>query len=121
MTALYFVGNESDPATAGTVTAVTEPMIPQTYGLYPNVPNPFNPATLIRYDVRAGGGVVTLRIYDVSGTLIRTLLDGPQTAGQKTVTWNGRDNRGRRATSGVYFYRLQAPGYEKTLKMVLVQ
>ena len=96
-------------------------MIPQTYGLYPNVPNPFNPTTVIRYDVPAGGGVMTLRIYDVSGALIRTLSDGPQTAGQKTATWNGKDNRGRSVASGVYFYRLQAPGYEKTRKMVLVQ
>ena len=121
ITALDFVGTESEPASAGTMTAVAKPVIPQTYGLYPNVPNPFNPTTLIRYDVPDRGGVVTLRIYDVSGTLIRTLLDGPQTAGQKTVTWNGRDNRGQRLTSGVYFYQLQAPGYEKTLKMVLVQ
>ncbi len=64
---------------------------------------------------------MTLRIYDVSGTLVRTLLDGPQTAGQKSVTWNGKDSRGRSVASGVYFYRLQAPGYEKTLKMILVQ
>jgi hypothetical protein len=119
--ALDFVGNESPPASAGTVTAATDPAIPQTYRLYPNVPNPFNPTTSIRYDVPAGGGMVTFRIYDVSGKLIQTVLDGSQTAGQRTVTWNGRDSQGRSVASGVYFYRLQAPGYEKTLKMVLVQ
>jgi flagellar hook assembly protein FlgD len=64
---------------------------------------------------------VTLRIYDVSGALVRTLLDGPQTSGQKSITWQGQDNQSRRVASGVYFYRLQAPGYDKTLKMVLVQ
>jgi hypothetical protein len=121
VTALDFVENESDPASAGTVTAVDQPIIPETYGLYPNAPNPFNPTTAIRYDVPAGGGAMTIRIYDVRGALVRTLLDGPQTAGQMTVTWNGKDNRGRSVASGVYFYRLQAPGYEKTLKMVLVQ
>ena len=121
VTALDFVGNESDPASAGTLTAVSEPVIPQTFGLYPNVPNPFNPTTSIRYDVPPSGGAVTLRIYDVSGRLVRTLVDGPQTAGQRTAVWNGRDNRGRSVASGVYFYRLQAPGYVKTLKMVLVQ
>jgi hypothetical protein len=121
VTALDFVGNESDAASAGTMTAVSGPVIPQTFGLYPNVPNPFNSTTSIRYDVPTGGGVVTLRIYDVSGRLVRTLVDGPQPAGQKTATWNGRDNQGRSVASGVYFYRLQAPGYEKTLKMVLVQ
>jgi hypothetical protein len=119
--ALDFVGNESDPASAGTTTAIDRPAIPQTFGLYPNVPNPFNPTTSIRYDVAPGGGVVTLRIYDVTGRLVRTLVDGPQPAGQKSVTWNGRDNQGRGVASGIYFYRLQASGYEKTLKMVLVQ
>jgi hypothetical protein len=121
ITALDYVGNESGPATPGTVTAVDGPVIPQAYGLYPNAPNPFNPSTSIRYDVPAGGGAVTLRIYDVSGRLIRTLADGPQTAGQKTAVWNGKDDRGRGMASGVYFYRLQAPGYKKTLKMILVQ
>ena len=121
VTALDFVGNESDPAVAGTVTAVNEPAIPQTFALYPNVPNPFNPTTVIRYDVPAGGGAVTLRIYNVSGALIRTLADGQQTAGQKTATWNGKDNQGRSVASGVYFYRLQAPGFTMTRKMVLVQ
>jgi hypothetical protein len=121
ITALDYVGNESDPASPGTTTAVEEPVIPQMYVLYPNVPNPFNPSTTIRYDVPAGGGAVTLRIYDVSGRLVRTLQDGPQAAGQKTAVWNGRDDRGRGVVSGVYFYRLEAPGYRKTLKMILIQ
>jgi flagellar hook assembly protein FlgD len=85
------------------------------------VPNPFNPRTAIHFDVPAGGGVVTIRIYDVTGRLVRTLVDGPQTAGQKTATWDGKDNRGGSVTSGVYFYRLQAPDYSKTLKMVLLR
>jgi hypothetical protein len=121
ITALDYVGNESDPASAGTVTAVTGPVIPQAYGLYPNVPNPFNPSTTIRYDMPADGGAVTLRIYDVSGRLVRTLVDGPQAAGQKQVTWNGKDDLGRSVVSGVYFYRLEAPRYKKTLKMILIQ
>jgi flagellar hook assembly protein FlgD len=85
------------------------------------MPNPFNPSTTIRYDVPAGGGVVSLRIYDVSGRLVRKLVDGRQTAGQKQVIWSGTDDRGRSVTSGVYFYRLEAPGYKKTLKMILIQ
>lgn len=121
ITALDYAGNESGPASPGTVTGVDGPALPQTYGLYPNVPNPFNPSTSIRYDVPAGGGVVTLRIYDASGRLIRTLADRPQTAGQKTLIWDGRDDRGRSVVSGVFFYRLQAPGYKKTLKMILVR
>ena len=64
---------------------------------------------------------MSLRIYDVGGRLVRTLFDGQQAAGQKMVTWDGRDERGRSVASGVYFYRLQAPSYKKTLKMVLVR
>jgi flagellar hook assembly protein FlgD len=56
------------------------------------------------------GGAVRLRVYDVGGRLVRTLVDGAQTAGQKTAIWNGRDNQGRGVASEVYFYRLQAPG-----------
>jgi hypothetical protein len=121
ITAVDFSGNESDPASAGTVTAVEKPMLAQAYGLYPNVPNPFNPNTSIRYDVPVGGGAVALRIYDASGRLVRTLVDGQQPAGQKQITWNGTDDRGRGVVSGVYFYCLQAPGYKKTLKMILIQ
>jgi hypothetical protein len=120
-TAVDDAGNESDPGSPGTVTAITKPVLPTTFALYQNVPNPFNPTTTIGYDVPAGGGVVTLRIYDVNGKLVRTLVDGPQTAGQKAATWNGRDYRGRGVASGIYFYRLRAPGYEKTLKMLLLQ
>ncbi|HMA75789.1 MAG TPA: FlgD immunoglobulin-like domain containing protein [Candidatus Krumholzibacteriaceae bacterium] len=121
ITALDSADNESDPVSPSNVTATEDPEIPRNYVLYPNVPNPFNPITSIRYDVPAEGGIVTLRIYDVSGRLIRTVLNGPQTSGQKTVTWNGRDSRGLNVASGVYFYRLTAPGYKKTLRMVLLR
>jgi flagellar hook assembly protein FlgD len=121
VTALDFVGNESEPASAEVTTAVAGRAIPRTFGLYPTVPNPFNPTTSIRYDVPSGGGDVTISVYDVTGALVLTLVDGPQTAGQKAVTWNGKDSRGRSVASGVYFYELRAPGYQKTLKMVLVK
>jgi hypothetical protein len=121
ITALDYVGNESDPASSGTVTAVTEPVIPQTYTVYQNVPNPFNPATVIHYDVPVGQGKVTIRIYDVSGRLVRTLLDDPQSAGRKTIIWTGRDDEGQSVASGVYFYRMTASGFEKTRKMVLLR
>jgi hypothetical protein len=121
ITAVDFSGNESDPVSPGTVTSIDEPVIPQMYCLYQNVPNPFNPNTTIRYDVATGGGQVTILIYDVSGRLLRTLVAGKQTAGQKTAVWDGRDDHGRGVTSGVYFYRLEAPGYNKTLKMILIQ
>lgn len=84
-------------------------------------PNPFKAATVIWYDLPESGGAVTLHVYDLGGRLVRTLVDRAQTGGEKSVTWDGRDNRGRRVASGVYFYRLEAPGYELTGKTVLVQ
>jgi len=121
ITALDYVENESDPASPGTVTSADGPEVPGAFALYPNVPNPFNPSTTIRYDVPSEGGAVTLRIYDVGGRLVRTLVEGPQTAGQKTVIWDGKDDGGRSVASGVYFSRLQAPGYNRTMKMVLLK
>ena len=120
ITAVDDAGNESDPASPGTATAIDDPVIPKTFALYQNVPNPFNPATTIRYNV-PGGGDVTLRIYDVTGALVRTLIDGAQTPGEQHVTWHGDDDTGRHVASGVYFYRLTAPGFSKTRKMVLLQ
>jgi hypothetical protein len=121
ITAVDHVGNESDAASVGTVSGVTEPRIPTTFALRQNVPNPFNPTTLIRYDVPVGGGKVTLRIYDVRGRLVRTLVDALQSPGEKWVVWYGRDNRGAGVATGVYFYRMTGPGYEMTKKMVLVR
>ncbi|MCU0638774.1 MAG: hypothetical protein MUF59_02750 [Candidatus Krumholzibacteria bacterium] len=121
ITAVDYAGNESDPASPGTVTEAGGPEVPAAFALYPNVPNPFNPCTSIRYDVPSSGGIVTLRIYDVGGRLVRTLVDGPQSTGQKTVVWDGRDERGDAIASGVFFYRLQAPGYSRTMKMVVLR
>jgi hypothetical protein len=122
VTAVDFAGNEggptgSDPASG----AGDDPVIPDRFALRQNVPNPFNPTTVIGYDVPAGGGHVTLRIYDVAGRLVRTLVDGTQSAGVKNVMWQGENDRGARVATGVYFYRLTAPGFEQTRKMVLVQ
>jgi flagellar hook assembly protein FlgD len=77
--------------------------------------------TVIAYDVPSGGGSVTIRIYDVGGRLIRTLIDRHETAGRKSVAWHGLDDRGGRVATGVYFYRMKAPGFEKTRKMVLLK
>jgi hypothetical protein len=121
ITALDEMGNEStasEPEALGTAGPV---VVPARFRLHQNTPNPFNPTTVIRYDVPAAGGNVTLRIYDVAGRLIRTLVDGAQTSGQKSVTWQATDDLGSRVGSGVYFYHLRAPGFSETRKMVLVQ
>jgi hypothetical protein len=83
-----------------------------------NVPNPFRPSTSISYELGAAGPV-SLRIYDVSGRLIRTLVDDEQGAATHSVNWNGTDDAGRTVASGVYFYQLEAPGVTETRRMVL--
>jgi hypothetical protein len=101
--------------------AVDDAEMSSGFSLHPNVPNPFNPTTVIRYEVPASEGTVTLRLYDVSGRLIRTLFDGAQTFGEGSVTWDGTDEHGNPLASGVYFCRLQAPGFGKTIKMQLLR
>jgi hypothetical protein len=86
-----------------------------------NVPNPFNPTTTIRYEVRESGPV-TLKIYNVAGQLVRTLVDGERAAGQvHEATWNGLNDGGRPVSSGVYFYKLVARDFTQTKKMVLLK
>ncbi len=89
--------------------------------LLPNVPNPFNPSTKIRFDLSFGAEVV-LRVYDVGGRLVRTLEHAvwyPQ--GRHAVFWDGRDNQGRSAASGVYYVRLQAGGTVDSQRVVLLK
>lgn len=121
VTSTDFSGNESDAAGATTTTSVPERATPTTFALHQNVSNPFNPSTTIQFDVPASGGVVTLRIYDVSGRLVRTLINESQSVGQKSVSWNGRNDAGQQVATGTYFYRLVAPGFEQTRKMVLLK
>jgi hypothetical protein len=104
----------------GIQTAVGELPSPG-WGLAQNVPNPFNPATTIRFDVAPGGARVTLRVFDVEGRLVRTLLDGFEVEGERTVVWDGVDLRGNPVASGLYFYRLDSPDFVKTRKMLLLK
>ncbi len=87
-----------------------------------NYPNPFNPTTTIEYEIKDPGHVA-LRIYNVAGQLIRTLVNEVQTpaVGGFKVTWDGRNNAGQTVSSGVYFYKMAAPGFSRTRKMVLLR
>jgi hypothetical protein len=99
----------------------TGPVLKQTH-LEQNHPNPFNPVTTIGYTL-ATSGHVTLRVYDVTGALVRTLVDGVQSAdaGALQATWDGRADTGAAVSSGVYFYRLEAGGTIETRRMVLLK
>jgi hypothetical protein len=94
--------------------------IPRVTSLMQNTPNPFNPSTVIGFNVNAGGKVL-LEIYDVRGRRIRRLMDDRLGAGKYQVTWDGKDDRGRALPSGVYLYRLEASGDRFTRKMLLAK
>jgi hypothetical protein len=94
--------------------------VPLRLRLGQNVPNPFNPRTAIAFDVPERCGV-TLRVYGVDGREVATLVDEPRDAGAYEILWDGTDDRGADAASGVYFYVLDAGGLRLTQKMVLMR
>jgi flagellar hook assembly protein FlgD len=64
---------------------------------------------------------VTIRVYDVAGRLVRTLVDGPEEPGRRSVVWDGRSSGGRTVATGVNICRMTSPGFEQTLKMVMLK
>ena len=103
----------------GSVTAVGGQAAPPLSRLLRNYPNPFNPATKIEFGLPKDAQV-SLRVFDVHGRLVRTLVDGYLAAGRRTIEWDGRDDRGSPAASGTYFMRLSGGGaYEsRTLNLL---
>jgi hypothetical protein len=99
----------------------SEPFVPTRFALYQSNPNPFKTTTTIRYDVPASGGKLTLAVFDISGKLVRTLVDRVDSPGENTVEWDGRSPAGEQVSTGVYFYRLTAGDKTLTKKMVLLK
>ena len=98
----------------------TSVALPVSFVLYPNHPNPFNPETTIRYDVPLADRV-RLRIYDVTGQVVRELTDAFQPAGSYSIVWDGRNERGDQVANSVYLYELRAGDYRAISKMVLMK
>ncbi|MBP7309900.1 MAG: T9SS type A sorting domain-containing protein, partial [Candidatus Cloacimonetes bacterium] len=96
------------------------PPIPEVTKLKGNFPNPFNPHTVIKFDLHQNSPVKLL-IYNSRGQLVRTLFSGTMYAGEQQLTFDGKDDNGRLLGSGLYIYRLQTKGYTKTRKMMLMK
>lgn len=86
-----------------------------------NHPNPFNPVTKLAFSVPDGAESVTLRVHNVNGQVVRTLVDGPLPAGPAEVVWDGRGNDGSRLASGIYFARIVAGDESAVRKMTLLK
>jgi hypothetical protein len=104
--------------TTGMVT--TAGMLPLQFLLEQNFPNPFNPSTLIRYQLSARGPV-QLVVYDLLGRLVTTLVNAIEGSGSHSVVWDGRDVHGDEMSSGIYFYRLKSESSVTSKKMVLLK
>jgi subtilisin family serine protease len=94
--------------------------VPIVLDLAQNCPNPFNPRTTIAYTLPTAG-LVSLRIFDIRGHLVRTLVDGQMLAGRHEVVWQAEDDRGNRVASGMYLYRLRTADDVRTQRMCLLK
>ncbi len=90
------------------------------FALAANFPNPFNPNTVIRFDVPVRARV-KIAVYDVNGRLVNTLIDKIFDRGGSETAWDGRDESGKAVASGVYFCRMEAEGFATTRKIVLLR
>ena len=93
---------------------------PQEYTLHQNYPNPFNPNTSMNFDLPKDG-LVNITIYDMMGRVVKTLVNGSQTAGFKSIRWNATNDRNEPVSAGLYIYTIQAGDFRQTRKMVLLK
>ncbi len=121
VTATDFAGNESQAGQLHLAASAPNSDLPTKSALYGNYPNPFNPSTTISFDLR----IVTpvrLRVFDLSGRVVRTLIDGQiLAAGRHSESWNGIDATGQPVATGVYLYRLEAGDFHETRRMILIK
>jgi len=106
----------------GTISSVEsgEPFVPAGFHLAQNYPNPFNPTTTIRYSVEQAGEI-DLKIYNMLGQVVRTLVQCTKLAGDYSIVWDGQDDGGNRVASGHYFYQLKAGEFQSTRRMILLK
>ena len=109
-----------DDGPCGTTTILGTELLPKDYSLQQNYPNPFNPTTTIKYALPEQT-LVQLTVFDIRGNEIVNLQDADKPPGNYEAQWNGMDQQGNQVSTGVYFCRIQAGNYSKTIKMVYLR
>ena len=95
-------------------------LVPSEFSLFQNYPNPFNPSTQITFDVPKTE-FITLRVYNLLGQDVQTLVNKSMTPGRYTIEWNGTDMLNNAVASGVYFYELRGESFISRKKMLLIR
>ncbi len=109
-----------DFTTNGVTDVDNQENVPSKFELSQNYPNPFNPTTTIKFQI-PNQAFVTLKVYDLIGREVKTLVSEEMNAGYYQTQWNATDNFGRRVSSGIYFYRLNAGQYSAVKKLLLLK
>jgi hypothetical protein len=123
VTATDSAGNEGDASSLENIYAGSDRElegIPVTYALKQNKPNPFTGQTTVRFDMPRPSAV-TLKVFDVEGRLVATLVEGALPAGGHSIAWSGEDDAGTTACSGIYFIRFEAGNHLETRKAILLR
>ena len=118
-----FTGNAPDMGAVESsyrVSVQARPAVPDQFALQQNYPNPFNPLTIIQYELPQRSSV-HIAIYDLLGKEVTTLLSETQDAGYKSVQWDATNDNGQPVSTGVYFCRLRAGDFSKTIKIVYLR
>ncbi len=116
----FYTAIEGDGFDVVTSVEVDDTQIPESFQLFQNYPNPFNPSTKIDYFLPTSTGV-KLRIFNILGQEIRSLVNGFQQGGYNNVVWDGKDNTGNDVVSGIYLYKLEAGSKFEIRKMILLK
>lgn len=95
-------------------------LVPGTYIVSQNYPNPFNPSTTLRYSM-SKGELVNIAVYDMSGRLVKGLLNGYQNAGYNSIQWNATNNQGQSVSAGMYICIIKIGSYNTSKKMLLLK
>jgi hypothetical protein len=125
ISAIDSAGNESAPSNQVCATTLAtgiadNSLRPLAYKLLQNYPNPVRPATEIRFELPAANEVV-IKIYNLVGEEIRTLVDAPYAAGSHRVHWDGKDHAGNPVANGIYLYRLRAGHFSQVKRMAVLR